>query len=241
MTESKTRREDIVRKVKALLAKTVENGCSEDEAMSAAELAGALMEEYDVAYEDINKEVAEERFGKRSRPFTGGNGRRRVYHPVWNCTCAIAAYFDVKVWGSGTELVYFGAESDTDLAHQMTDLLRMALDTEWARYVKSDERDPTVHGRTLRASFMAGMSGRLSQRLRQLKAQRSAPSNGRALVVLKGQIVEQKFATLGLNLRTRSSSSTVRSGDAYRAGQAAGDRVDIGGSKLGRSQARLAG
>lgn len=236
-TESKSRREAIMNKVRALLAKTVANGCTEEEAMAAAALADKLMQEHDLAYEDVEREVRDERYGARRRPFANGNGKRRTAHPVQYCTHYIAQYFDCKVWCSGTELIYFGSADDTELAHQMTDLLRLALDGEWSAYLNSPSRNPYVHGRTLRASFMAGMTRRLNDRLNQMKAERNAPSTGRALVVVKTQVVNEKFVAYkrehNLNLRSRSTTRTISSGAAYRAGQDAGSRVDLGGSKLG--------
>ena len=41
------KRDKIIAKVQALLTKTIENGCTEDEALAATEAAARLMEEYD--------------------------------------------------------------------------------------------------------------------------------------------------------------------------------------------------
>ena len=135
----------------------------------------------------------------------------------------------------------------------MTDLLRIAMDGEWAAWQRSPNRPQDVHGRTLRASFMMGMATRIGQRLKQLKEARTdagkAPvvnggSNRNALVVVKTQVTTEKWAQFcketGLKLRSNSTRrANTANGDAYAAGKAAGDRVDLGGAKLGSARAAL--
>lgn len=58
---------------------------------------------------------------------------------------------------------------------------------------------------------------------------------GNALVVVKDQELTRRFGGLGLRLRSSSSSHTIRSGDAYGAGRAAGDRVALGRPVGGKS------
>jgi hypothetical protein len=160
----------------------------------------------------------------------------------------VAAFFDCKCWISGADLVFFGSEHDTELAHGMVDLLRVAMDLAWSRYLKSDARDPYEHGRTLRASFMLGMARRINERLRAIKQERSQAaqtlSTGTSLVVVKERVIQEKFATYsaqaGLNLRAQTRRPSVGSDGAYQAGQAAGSRVDLGGAKItGDGQPRL--
>lgn len=236
-TDHMARRKGIAAKIRALLTKTVANGCTEEEALIAAEHAGKLMEEYDLEYQDIEAEVRTESYGARRREFCkGGNGRRRTFHPVFMVTTAIAEYFDCKVWSHDHELVYFGSATDTDLAHSMTDLLRLAMDTECAAYLRSSIRTTGINTRTLRSCFMSGMVDRLCERLKELKRTRTAPAKGHAVMVIKDHLTEEKFAIYArqnnLNLRARSGYRNVRSESAYRAGQAAAGRVDLGGAKL---------
>lgn len=238
----KKKREAIIAKVRALLAKTVENGCTEDEAMAAAALANKLMAEHDLAHGDIEAEVRAERYGARRRNQHGGDVRKRTSHPVTYCVRAVAEYFDCRGWQEGQDIVYFGSETDTEVAHVFTDMLRLAIDREWLRYLNGPERNPHVNGHTLRAAFMRGITSRLNTRIRELKAARnaaSAPKTGTALVVLKGAVTMEKFAVYarqtGIRLRTtrRSFTGGADAANAYAAGKAAANRVDLGGAKLG--------
>jgi hypothetical protein len=54
-------RTDLIKKIKSLLAKTVENGCTEGEAITAAEHAAKLMEQYDLTFDDVENEVRAQR------------------------------------------------------------------------------------------------------------------------------------------------------------------------------------
>lgn len=239
-TTTQSAREKIIAKVRALLGKTIANGCTEEEAMSASALAAKLMQQYDLAHVDIEAEVKAERYG--ARYCTPGGPDRVKPHEVTQCANAVGQFWDCRSWGkNGTgKVVYFGSATDTEMAKAMLDMLYTAMEHEFRRYINGAGRSSPHHGRTLRTSFMAGMARRITERLREMKAERSAADQtahgSRALVVVKGAVVTQQFAAYcrqtGLRLGTRSRSSTVGSGDAYRAGQAAANRVDLGGGKL---------
>jgi hypothetical protein len=51
---------------------------------------------------------------------------------------------------------------------------------------------------------------------------------GTDLVVVKEQIIRDRFKALGIRLRSASSSYTVRDGGAFRSGAEAGGRVGLG-------------
>jgi hypothetical protein len=248
---NKAKRAKIIAKVQALLTKTTANGCSEAEALSAAELATRLMEEYDLTFTDLETEIRAESFDAHGRPFwkKGASGRRRTFHEVNRCIQTIAEYWDCQVWYSGIDMVFFGEKSDTDNAHAMADMIRLAMDQQWNRYLNGPVRDRSFNGRTLRASFMVGMPRRIVERLEAMKAARTAADIQRrgstALVVVKNQIVTEKFAEYcrqqDLKLRTSTSSISVGSSDAFDAGMAAGSSIDLGGDKVGTSIAGLIG
>lgn len=46
-------RNKMIDKVRALLAKTIDNGCTEAEAMSAFEIASRMMDEYEITQDDL--------------------------------------------------------------------------------------------------------------------------------------------------------------------------------------------
>lgn len=50
-----TNRDKLIHKIRALMAKTVENGCTEAEMMAAMSMAQAMMDAYDVSLDDIEE------------------------------------------------------------------------------------------------------------------------------------------------------------------------------------------
>src|ERR1700733_1702422 len=99
-------------RIKALAEKTVSNGCTEAEAMAAAEMVGRLLERYALSMEEID--LREERCVQLNVPI-GGKQRR----PIDGCVTAIARFCDCKVWvardGVTPSYVFFGFEADTAL------------------------------------------------------------------------------------------------------------------------------
>ena len=229
-------------RIKSLFAKTVAAGCTEGEAIAAAEHAARLMEQYDLTFTDIEREIREQKFKVDERPFGHETPSGRLIFPaVENCTAAIAAFFDCKRWASGTKLVFFGTEDDIALAHSMLTLLQSAIQQETDAYLaRTSSRE---HGRTLRASFEHGITDRLSERLTALKRARTeadqkahdtlatihAAGNFHApVVVAKQLVVKEKFKELGIKLTNRGGWRSIGIHSAYRAGQAAGERVSLG-------------
>ena len=100
-------------RIKALAEKTVSNGCTEAEAMAAADMVGKLLERYALSMEEID--VREERCVRVEVPI-GGKRRR----PIDGCVTAIARFCDCKVWIARDlvvpSYVFFGFEADTTMA-----------------------------------------------------------------------------------------------------------------------------
>jgi len=152
----------IKKKVNALLAKTVNNGCTEKEALFAAEKAGELMDHYQLSMTDL--EIKEQNCVKINVE-TGGVKRG----PIDNCVIALARYCDVKIWFSkghwGKETVrdaegnvvykkngysklksvmhsskygVFGLKSDTELFEYLFDVINTMMRVELEAFKASD-------------------------------------------------------------------------------------------------------
>jgi uncharacterized protein DUF2786 len=242
-----SQRADLIKKIKALFAKTVENGCTEDEAIVAAKHAALLMERYDLTFEDVEREIRAQNFKVDGRPFGHTTLSGRVQFPAaWHCMMAIADFFDCKCWYSGADIVFFGTEDDTSLAHDMLAMLRVTIKHETTAYVTRDtSRD---HVRSVRASFEHGITDRISERLYGLKRKRTeadqkahetlateqaAGGFHAPVVVAKQMVLREKFAELGIQLSSRGGSRSTGSRSAYMAGQAAGERVSLSGAPRG--------
>jgi hypothetical protein len=208
----------IAAKIRALLAKTEENGCSEEEALLAATKAQELMAKYHVNLTET--ELRAEPMARESRPSQG-----RIDDSVRNALAmAIAAFADCTCWVSGYRTkatVFAGLESDAQFARWLLDSLASFID-RGAKLAQKDGMD--------RRSFALGAAHRIAQRLRDEIAKRKAAAakhygTGTELMVrTKRDMVSQYLKDVGIKLRSRSSyTQSAGDRDAYSAGASYGN------------------
>jgi len=229
MEREMSKREDLLRRIRALMAKTTENGCTEAEAAMAAAHVDRLMGENDVDLTDL--EVRDQTCIQIKVPT--GTGK---WHPVEQVVVAVASFTDTKVWKTegrlNTDINFFGLATDVEIAEYLTYLFRRALERETAAVGMLDfnwQRMTNLQRANARESFGLGMAKRLSERLKELKSKRdwtTEHATGRSLIVVKGAVVTEQYAKLNLNL-TYGGGKAIRDPNAFRDGQKAGDRVTI--------------
>jgi hypothetical protein len=238
-------------RIKALTEKTVANGCTEAEAMAAAEMVGRLLERYALSMDEI--EIRTARCVQVEVPL-GGHRRR----PIDGCVPTIARFCDCKVWlarGGNRDAdadprpagryVFFGFETDTALALYLFAVIDRAIGTETDHFRQSNPRFRGVALRQASASFQHGVVARVSERLDAMRrareaAVRSQRSTGTALVVAKARVVEDAFRETEVRLVRMNATGRRVISTAFRAGLAAGDRVNLNRPVPGDSQRRLA-
>lgn len=231
-----TKKAAIAAKIRALLAKTVDAGCTESEALAAADMVGRLLDQYGLEMSEI--EVRAERAESRSYTFQtrkGKSQRTTSIHESAQCWKAVAEYTSCECWRSGGEatLNFFGLPHDVEIAVYLLSSIESAMNHEFRKWRKGPDRPTEVHGTVLRASFMAAMANRICAKLRELLRQRTAEartSDGRSLVLVKNAVVKEQWAERAakMNLKTGKVGG-VRdyNADAAAAGRAAGDRFQV--------------
>jgi hypothetical protein len=216
-------------RIQALRAKTIDNGCTEDEALSAAAKVAELLDRHDLSLTDI--ELREEHC-ERAEFATG----RRKRIPLDECVGAVAAFCDCRVWrekAATGELryVFFGLRADVAVAHYLTELIDGAVRSELGRYKTSREYLRFRHNERHMAnsSFALGMVTSIATKLTAMKEERDGVnrSSGRDLVVVKSAIVAEELARLDLNLRTVRTTRRMVSMTAFEAGSAAGASLAV--------------
>lgn len=216
----KLNREAAMNLIRALMAKTVANGCTESEALAAAAKVGELLDRYALTFSDF--EIKQARCRQRE-----ATDRR---HDVGLVADAIARFCSCRFWFEAGRIQYFGLPLDVVIAAYMTDLCRSAMDAGFRAFLLSAERPQAQDGRTLRKPYMVAMAGRLSERIEALAAAREAKATtatGTALVRVKKAVVEEQYRALGLKL-SPGRATRYRDNDVARAaGRAAGDRVNL--------------
>ena len=227
-------RENLLDKIRALLAKTVENGCTEMEAMAAIDKARAMMDAYEVTEADLQLTKAESAV-LRSEPA----GSRDPHNIKWYLCSAVAGFCDCKAWrGRNGGLVFCGLQSDAQFATWLLDSLALFVQGELTKHLMGnlapkDERRFVING------FVSGCTGRISSRLEALTGQSKAAAagNSRALVVTKTAAIKATMEKAGIKLRSGRSSSRRLDGNSYRAGQSAGERASFGRPVTGQAAA----
>jgi hypothetical protein len=216
-------------RIQALRAKTIANGCTEDEALSAAEKVAELLDRHDLSLSDveIRDEPCEQRTYETFR-------KKRI--PLDDCIGAVANFCDCRVWreknpAGENRYVFFGLRADVEVAHYLTELIDAAVRAELGRYKTSRDYARFRHQdrHMANASFTLGMVVSIGDRLTTMKRARDAVNagSGRALVVLKAAVVDQEFDKLDLRLRSPRGGTRLVSGAAYEAGSAAGESMAI--------------
>jgi hypothetical protein len=238
-------------RIRALLAKTVENGCTEEEAMAAAAKAGELMDRYGIESSEVEIRAEKCQPGAyRSRAGKKGQKERSSgVSEVKSVASAIARFCSCRVYRNEAELRYFGLPSDVEIAIYMTDAIETAMRTSFRRWRKGPERPREVGGHTLRAGFMSAMATRLSNRLDEMRVARDGArhetSDGKSLVLVKDAHVTSQYEdykrAMGLNLRPAKSKSVLSDQRAFEAGRAAADAHVFAAGVTSRSALRIGG
>jgi hypothetical protein len=224
-------------RIKALTEKTVSNGCTEAEAMAAAEMVGRLLERYALTMEEVD--VRDAACVQVSIPI-GGQRRR----PIDGCVTAIARFCDCKVWlakeESGPSYIFFGFEADASLAAYLFSLIDHAIRNELAAFrAKTRLKGPDL--RAASTSFQQGMTVRIAARLDEMLRARDASvirqrATGSALMLVKQSVVDDAFAKTDIRLVTTAPRAKIPVNGAFRHGLEAGDRVNLNRPVTGRSR-----
>ncbi len=198
-------------RIQALRAKTIENGCTEDEALSAAAKVAELLDRHDLSLSDVElRQVACERRVYET------HRKKRI--PLDDCIGAIAHFCDCRVWreknaAGESRYVFFGLRSDIEVAHYLTELIDTAVRSELGRYKTGADYQRFRHQERhlANASFALGMVASIADKLMAMKAGRDEVINstGRGLVVLKAAVVDTELEKLDLKLRTVSRASRM--------------------------------
>ena len=250
-------RDIIKRRIRALSEKTVNNGCTESEAMFAFKKIGELLTQYNLTMDEVS--LRQEKCV--TRMFATNAKKRNI---IWDCFYGLQKMCGVKTWFSrerdGLVWSFFGLESDVAMAVYLCDIMQNVETSAVATFQHSYQyRHYQGHRGVLTNNFKAGLGERINQRLCELarereREERAAASHhaatmkarmleatedavaraaeattGTALIcIAKEKMVEEEFAKRGPKLRTERSHSKARvNWDARAAGRKAGDNVNL--------------
>jgi hypothetical protein len=219
----------LMQRIQALRAKTTARGCTEQEAMAAAEKVAELLDRHGLSLGDVD-------FKAQACEGSALATTRKRAGALDGCVPAIADFFDCRVWlqnepGDTLRYVFFGLRADVAACLYLYDLVERAFVTETECFragafyasMQGDRRSATN-------SFQLGMGQGIRTKLAAFKQARDVGtrSTGRDLVVAKAALVEEEIARLGLQLEVRAQNSARRVlSEAYASGKEAGEKFEV--------------
>lgn len=225
MTTATEEQKKIAARIKALMAKTAENGATEEEALSAMQKARELMDKYGLTLEAIENDAAS--IAKQSI--------KRDHYKTFiikdRLSALVARYCDCKVWLNPKEgiIVFFGTEQDRQFAVWLLESLDLFVRNQNVRFMESKGFRNGSGPWPMQTGFMQGCLARINHRLHMLceERERAARPNGRgkSLVLVKGALVSSAFAKLNMRLGTHNAKTKVGDKTSFAHGVAAGDRA----------------
>lgn len=217
-------RSNMIEKIKALLSKTTDNGCTEAEMEAALAKASAMMEVYEISQADL--ELTKQEKAAINRIHTG---KHKIEQYLGN---SVAEFTHTKVWKSGDSLTFCGLPLDIDFASFLLKSLTSFTEREMVDYLA---KTPHSRGdtRALINGFTIGCTNRIAARLRALCAASvtvaSTAKTGNALAIVQNAAVADYMKENGIQLgKARRSSARAFDGGAFASGRAAGDRASFG-------------
>ena len=219
----------LVQRIRGLREKTVEQGCTEQEAMAAAEKVAELLDRYGLSLSELD-------LRKQSCEGIGVETGRKRRGPIDDCMGTIAAFFDCRVWleaaESGTlRYIFFGLPGDVQAAVYLHDLIVQAFATETMKFQAAEFYGSlfSAERRSATNSFQVGLAHGIIEKLHALRRARNVDSSGasgRALVPVKQSIIEQEMERLGLTLRRVNTARRKVIPDAFNSGREAGEKFE---------------
>lgn len=232
LNDQQKAREANLARIRALTQKTVANGCTEAEAQAAAAMIDKLLALYEVDLDEVTLQQEQEVILTTIAA---------AHHDVRFAALRISTFTDTKPWVQKGCICYLGFEVDVGVAEYLTLLFMRAIDREASTYTMFNAEYALMNSigqQEMLHSFRIGCAGRLGERLIELKSKRdfAQRSSGRDLVLVKKPLVDEAFASLGLELGPAGRGVSIRNQSAYAAGRDAADKVSISQGVNGYSQ-----
>lgn len=221
-------KESIKLKIRALLAKTTDNGATEQEMILAMEKASELMEKYYIDSNDLNDPFLGEKCVFVKTPLHNSRYDSKLFLPY------LAKMFDCEYYFNryDKELTFFGFENDAELCVYfyktvIKTMLKELSVFQSSRDFRYQQRySPT---KTINNSFIKGFVFRVSEKLDDIyRARQVERTKERGLVLReKSQKVKDAFADENIKVTLAKTPKLKVEMEAFEMGQRAGDSFSI--------------
>lgn len=220
------KKEAIRLKIKALLAKTTENGATESEAIAALNKAQQLMLDYLISENELTAPYSSEKCVAETI------ARIKSGYDLTVFLGSLSHLFNCEHFYTAEAITFFGFKEDTELCAYFYNFIIKACFAEKAKYVQSVEYQRIArvyHGRTLVASFIRGFLSGICAKMRDMYECRNKNLTDKAclMVIEKEKKVKTQFAASGHNPRLVKSRDGEYVTRAYLDGEDRGKNTTI--------------
>jgi len=201
-------RKKMLEKVRAILSKTMDNGCTESEAMAALAKASELMATYDISDADISA-VAHEKatiFKTADTDF---------YEIKKNLCVNVGRFTNCKAFTDRDKVINFaGKENDIVFATWLLDTLRRFVMRALRQYQADRAKKRLGNSNWTSVSFVVGCAKRINEKLKEL-----APVNWaktQELIVKELNMSLTKSRGRGKEINQYAAQSGYKAGNSAR-------------------------
>ncbi|KAB2888399.1 MAG: hypothetical protein F9K32_16625 [Desulfobulbaceae bacterium] len=213
-------RDALLAKLRKLKAMTTAAGCTEAEALRAAEIMGRLLDEHGMSADEITADqYVEEPTDTRRR-------RRNRVEAVWSvvawyCDCAMF----IQINDDGRHAVYFGVEPRPTIARYLHDIVEDTAAWAIAEFRRGAFYKARRTAKTRKAAVDTFVEGFISGLLRKLALKKSAPINPAIRDAAAAEL--KRVRSLSPQRALAPLKRAARFDDARAAGASAGYRTEI--------------
>lgn len=214
-------REKLAKRIRALAAMTVENGCTEDEAITAARKLAEMLAEHNMSVDEAMM---------REQPFSEHREQREdaIGERLWKPAEAIAFLTGARYWTSPAgvlaSITFFGFDHEVDVAKYMLAICSRAMQDGKRRVERQYALKIPARRRQHVIAYLDGMADTLRRRIRALKP---ATPTGTGLVVLHGALIDAALKERGTEIEERRTRGSRDFDPSYAAGALAAERVAL--------------
>lgn len=228
-------RQRMLERVRAILSKTMDNGCTESEAMAALAKAQELMAAYDISEAELGH-TTETESALIHKDATDDPYKIKAY-----LAQSVAKFTRCKGWRGNTytnySIAFAGLESDVAFAQWLLDTLARFVLRELKAHQAKRRALGMACPRIVSASFVMGCATRIGERLKELTPVEPIAATGNALTISRQALIRKAMADAGIVLRAAQNRRRHVDGASYGAGVNAGNnaRFDrpVSGSNAG--------
>jgi len=234
--EKQLKLDKILTQIDSMLNRTVENGCTESEALEAVKKVQYLMDKYDITLNQVseNRDDYTELIIQTNK-YTRSNVHFLIVQ-IGKLTGTKAYYYNGlnkrhnltnKIYGK--RYAFFGLKKDVKIAEYLYHLLEKSIEYEIRKFKYSIEyKNSRLNGKTKITSFKNGLILRLQERLNELFESRNNYTNEESLILYnKEEIVNEQFLKRNNKIKKNKSTLKTKSIISYKKGIEAANNINI--------------